>query len=432
MGRKKVFVWLLSAGLLFTAGCSKKAEKIKIVEETQTEEAEETTKQDDFAQFREEATWDDDMKGTCHGQEADIFIYASIILPDDAQTSAVAEGRMIHFDEKYKENALKGVFGDADIYYHDKAHWTIEELEKEIEEEEEWQKSQGKKKVGSEEKKNLEELKTYLASASREYTKATDFSADEYIAKKNGIWCTMEFIVQENGSHLMYFNTLKDDPDVREGFGENAEIITGHDFFSEEDSALNQEDNLCKFSREEAEKEVLDFAGKAGIENPVCTYIWDQFCTADYASGKSDTEIYGYRIGIGMGVNGESLVGKIEDGDFFGDARVTDEGVVSFNIKNPVELRRVSEHVSLLSLDKIKEALRRELKQHLDDYCTYKCTRFRFDSLALHYLWQMKDKTTGEGASIPVWVLTDSTNDVQIYVNAIDGTIMDVNSFLSF
>lgn len=426
MGRKKIFVWLLAAGLLFTAGCSKKAEKIKRVEETQTEEAEETTKQDDFAQFREEATWDDDLKGNCHGQEADISIYASIILPDDAQTSAVAEGRMIYFDNKYKENALNGVFGDADIYYHDKAHWTIEELEKEIEEEEHWQEIQGKKNVGSEEKKNLEELKTYLASAGRKYTKATDFSADEYIAKKNGIWCTMEFIVQENGSHVMYFDTLKDDLYVREGFGENAKTMTGDgDFFPEEDSALNQEDNLCKFSREEAEKEVMDFAGKAGIENPVCTYIVDQFCTAEDASGKSDTELYGYRISIGMGVNGESLVGKIEDGGYFGDARVTDEGVVTFNIKNPVELRRISEHVSLLSLDKIKEALRRELKQHLDDYCTYKCTRFRFDSLDLRYLWQMKDKTTGEGASIPVWVLTDSTNDVRIYVNAIDGTVLD-------
>lgn len=408
---KRIFVWFVAASLLLTAGCSKKAEDItsEAVWETQTEQAVQTAEKDDFAQFRDEAAWKEDLKGTCHGQDSNISIYTDIILPEFTQTSVVAEGKVMPFDEKHKESVLKGVFGDEDIYYHDKAHWTMEELEKEIEGIQEGvEEVQEDEDFISEQKKDLEELRTYLASADREYTRATDFAVNEYIAKKNGKWCEMSFFIREDGSRLINFNILPDD-------GSESETLTGSNRSSEETLVLSQED---------AEKAIMDFAGDMGIDI-VCREIEDRTQAADSADSESDTEVHDYYINLGMGINGESVVGTKRGGGFFGFASVSDEGVYYVMIEDPVELTRVSEHVPLLSLDKIKEAFREELKEHMDDYFDRTCTRFRFDSLELGYIWQLKDASTGEGASVPVWILKGHTSGIQIYVNAIDGTVLD-------
>lgn len=431
MKRKKIFAWLLAASLLLTAGCSKKVEKIKTVEETQTEVIQLTEKQDDFAQFRTEKTWDDDLQGAYKGKNVDVSLYAYIDLPEITQ-SVVVEGKYPKFSEEYKESVLKGICEGEDIYYYDMAHHTTEELQEQMDYIQESLFSENDEEKADKEKQ-LKELQKYLDSSSNEYTKATDFHIDNYIIKRNDDWYEVSFNEQDTGNQVISFSMVEEYKKGPEGLWKYADGVSFiHPSHPEE------EDNLCKFNREEAEEEALSFAGKMGMDNLVSMEIVDLLCIPyydDMAAEEMDGfdgyhQPYGYDILMGAGVNDEFMFESQEDEGFVGSAMVTDEGVVRFQIKNPIEQTRVSEHVSLLSLDKIKTAFKKELTQNLDFYCSGERKKFKFDTLKLQYLWSMKDASTGEGAYIPVWVLKDTSMEpeVRIYVNAIDGTVLDTEN----
>ena len=129
----------------------------------------------------------------------------------------------------------------------------------------------------------------------------------------------------------------------------------------------------------------------------------------------------GYEFLLGTGINDEVLFGSKEQ-SFLQMAWVTEEGVVDFMFTNPVEVERVTEHVPLLPLDKIKEAFLLELSENLDAHSSTKYGLFQFTSLKLDYLLQIKDSSGNEGTYLPVWVLKG--DGIQIYVNAIDGTVI--------
>lgn len=447
MKKKKGFecVCILAASLLLTAGCSKKAEDItsEAVWETQTEQAAQTVEQDDFAQFREENVWNDDLQGTYKGEKADISFFARIEVPECTQ-SVVVEGKLCDFDEKYKETVLKGIAGEENIYYYDIAHRTTEDLERKlgnlearIEDfdaysdtaartwDEQWEEyyDEDAGKTEEELKETLNEIRKCLATSRDEYTKAADFNKDQYVIKRNGRWCKIYFIRQESGQRTIFMDEGWDNGPG--GIWKDAEIL-----FAEVPSSNHDSDeNECKFSPKEAGDEAVTFAEDAGIDGLVFMEAKNLYTSSSfYDDSRKDVDmIYGYEITLGQGVDGEPMFGTMAEEGMIGRAKVMDDGVFSFYVTNPMKESRISEHVSLLPLDKIKEAFKKELTENLDLYCSEDGRKFKFDTLTLCYLWQMKNESTGEGAYIPVWVLKDNSMDpqVRIYVNAIDGTVLD-------
>ena len=205
---KKIFALLLTVSMLLTAGCSKKVEEIKTVDETQTEVmAQPVEKQDDFAQFRTAELWNDDVHGTVRGEDVDVPIYASLKLPEYTQ-SVVVEGKRLEFNEEYKKVILKGIFGEEDIYYHDLKHQTTEELEVYLDDR--WELFD-RYYYADANWKNMEikKIPEYLKESKSEYTKAADFSVDEYIAKRNGEWYIVEFYV-EDGELIIFLQEKED------------------------------------------------------------------------------------------------------------------------------------------------------------------------------------------------------------------------------
>lgn len=454
MKRKKIFVWLSAACILFTAGCSKKTEQIKnIGTETQTKAVQMAEREDEFAQFRDAAAWNEDIQGTYQGDKVDISIFASVD-PPECKQSVVVEGKVCDFTQEYKEMVLKGIAGGADIYYYDIAHRTTKELESMLNyfeavletyertgeftprgnsrhlpwewddswKEEDWMTRQEMEDA-------VKDIPKYLETSSNTYTKADVFSSDEYIIERNGGWCRIYFLREENGTRTIYMVSDRDNgPD---GIWKDATLISV--FTSHEEG-----ENECKFSTKEAEQEAVSYLQKIGMDGLVPTETKNLLSSpSGFKEPEPDIEdpvwgdvLYGYKITLGAGIGGESMFGTMEEEGFVGKACVMDDGVLSFYMNNPVEQTRVSEHVALLSLSKIKTAFKKELSQNLDHYSKDQRKKFKFDSLKLVYLWQMKDESTGEGAYIPVWVLKDTSMDqqVRIYVNAIDGTVLDEGS----
>ncbi|HBI63429.1 MAG TPA: hypothetical protein DDY31_19825 [Lachnospiraceae bacterium] len=416
MRRKKIMVWVLAAGMFLMAGCSKKADKIEIVDETQTGSGEVEKVQDDFAQFREEEKWVDEIQGTYHGENAGISVKADILATESTQ-SMVVEVKRPALNEEYRKSVLKGAFGDADIYYHDIAHWTTEELQRELEI---YESDEENNSMDPEYKKAL---RKYLKDSKDEYTKADVFDVDEYIASRNGIWYELSF-GQEEGNLKVSFAILDTRKLKPKGLWEHASgtMIGG--------SSLEEGiENRCSFSAEEAKKEVVSFAEKMGIYNltfketqGLCFQPAYDEKNAEWEKKEFSGEVMaGYEFLLGTGINDEVLFGSKEQ-SFLQMAWVTEEGVVDFAIINPVEVERVTEHVPLLPLDKIKEAFLLELSENLDAHSSTKYGVFQFTSLKLDYLLQIKDSSGSEGTYLPVWVLKG--DGIQIYVNAIDGTVI--------
>ena len=426
MKGKKIFAFLLTVSMLLTAGCSKKVEEIKTVDETQVEVSRFEETQDDFAQFRTEKEWNDDLQGTYKNEKVDISIRANIKFPEYTQ-SIVMEGKRILPDEKYKESMLKKIFGEEDIYFHDLKHQTMEELQNRIDYDEDIIRDinanfTDPEAANEEWEKEIKELQKHLAKAKNEYTRATGFSVDEYIAKRNGEWYTVRFEKGDNGSHISFGEATVKGP---KGLWEDA---AGVNYMSLE---TGEWENTCVFSSQEAEQEVLSFAEKMGISNLVLGEIHHEQCSPYYGEDNSqytdEERIYGYAVDFGIGFNNELMFGFPDYYGYAGYARVTDDGVVAFSIFNWMEPTRVTEHVSLLSLDKIKSAFKNELAQNLDNFCEYELEKFTFRELTFGYVWQIKDAATGEGAYIPVYILIMNSPDVRLYANAIDGTVLDLS-----
>lgn len=427
MGRKRFFAYILAAGVFLTAGCSKKADKVKLMDEMQSESGEVTKAEDDFAQFRDEETWVDEIRGTYRGQDVGISVKADILVPETTQSMAV-EVKMPVLNEEYRESVLKGAFADEDIYYYDMAHWTTEGIQKAIESCEFYEDEEHAEGVErdflEENKEELKKLRKYLKDSKDEYTKADVYDVNEYIARRDGIWYVLSFS-QEEGNLDIFFSQMDDGfLQKPEGLWEHASYTVEHTYPLDEGIR-----NLCKLSPEEAKKEIVSFAEKMGISNLTfvgeqglgCQPVYDEKA-AEWEEKEYDGAVVGigYVFSLATGISGEVCFGAKDY--YFRDAFVTNEGVIRFSIRNPVELERVTEHVSLLPLDKIKEAFLTELSENLDAHCDRERKWFQFDSLELVYLRQMKDRRSNEGTYLPVWALKD--DEVRIYVNAIDGTVI--------
>lgn len=426
MGRKKVFALVLAAGMLLTAGCSKKAEDIPEAKPEVTEEVL-SDFHDSMEQFRGEEEWNETFSISSGEEEKDIEISADITLPETGDFPVI-EGCVPEFNEKFKEKLVRSLLGDAALYLADDAHMIKEDLKERVEELERrveyYSTLQGFEEESKTEKKKLEKCREYLKSAGDKYTvTADDFKEDHYMGERDGVWYRLD--IQGAGDYNYLMNgsqgeicfeivDLKDAaPQALSGSGDVS--------ISTELQAENVE-NSCRYSIEEAREMVTGFLKETGFsdlgiqkENSIQWYQDELLGTC------------GYRFVISPVKVQEILEEDGENPNPGGEILVSDAGIISAILRNPFSVEKISEHIKLLSLNQIKEGIRMEFKNHPDSYFHENDGNdsHKYSELKLVYAAVRNKKQMEKISFLPVWELSHKQwlND-NIYINAIDGSVI--------
>lgn len=108
---------------------------------------------------------------------------------------------------------------------------------------------------------------------------------------------------------------------------------------------------------------------------------------------------------------------------------VTDDGIIDVQMEYPVNVTQIYKDVELISLKNIEQIIKAEITENPDKYDT----AATFNKLQLSYLKIRSDSEQGEYSYVPAWVLSrmvDSNEQNAIFVNAIDGTIINLENSL--
>lgn len=149
-------------------------------------------------QFADTEKWNDSWQvTTADGKELDLVINADITVPD-TDRMAVVDVQELAMDAEYKEQMLHQFFGSEEVYYHDAAHQTAEELENLIREQEallEKMEETDEAESIAHEREVLEQYREALETAD---SNAAEIAADfencwEYRGMRNGISYIVSF-----------------------------------------------------------------------------------------------------------------------------------------------------------------------------------------------------------------------------------------------
>lgn len=206
--------------------------------------------------------------------------------------------------------------------------------------------------------------------------------------------------------------------------------------------------NQCKLTEEEAREKAKNFLSSAGI--PVMTeetqdLVWDGRTQQKIRNGY----LFIYRPGTDEVVFPETdeliehnLLRDYKEKDFRVYSSncaiyvfVTDKGVIRASINNPVIQTKITKNVKTLSFDKIKQIVKNEMpaylkrrnqinkKLELTDTDIEKVVITRINFM---YMRMDVDVKKGSFTYAPVWEVKIPDNFCgNLYVNAIDGTIID-------
>lgn len=108
---------------------------------------------------------------------------------------------------------------------------------------------------------------------------------------------------------------------------------------------------------------------------------------------------------------------------------VTDDGIIDVQMEYPVNVTQIYKDVELISLKNIEQIIKAEITENPDKYDT----AATFNKLQLSYLKIRSDSEQGKYSYVPAWVLSrmvDSNEQNAIFVNAIDGTIINLENSL--
>lgn len=241
--------------------------------------------------------------------------------------------------------------------------------------------------------------------------------------------------------------------------GINRDEDTNYTYFSGlEDSG----ENLCKYSREEAEelsKEFLVEAGYLGYE-PVetCELNWtgDYVAEDEYSGYYNQRAFDGYvvRFSLKDDTGNELSTSETNYSDFLGlstgmmysmrsriDVYVVDEGIMQIDFSDPVQVVGSSSVVSLLSFESVQNIVRAEFQENFEEIYIQNSkfggneSTVLFNSIELTY-FRIRDKEKeGYYSYVPVWLFcrrmkVGGEEEEMIYspviINAIDGTVIDL------
>lgn len=468
--RKKGFLSLSLICLLsgLSAGCADRTVDYDL-NGAGTESAENFS----LEQFVQTERWNDEITVVAEdGKEIGLKVNAEIVLPDtDAMSVVEVEETVI--DGEYKKELLTLFFGDSEIYYHDTAHCTREELEEMIAETEDSisevrsmledsfndDQLQEREAWFEDQEERLQEYRSCLQSAKDTYTLAEDFdSCNEYAAYRDGVLYGAVFTVGSEERHTVSridIHAMDGEYQGPESLKDFQEIMQfGMDYMWSGGSAEAQAGtNECSFSREEARNLADRFVDQSGRVNQVCfeeyevQWIGQNLEETDeegsYTVVDEKSVVYGYEFVYGTGVDEMAFAsfGGLTEFDQFWTISdlpedwydiadwiriiVTDDGIIDVRTEYPITIGRVTEQVELLPLKTVQDILKNELTEHGDRYDFTK--NKYFNTLELIYFRVKDDAKAGSYSYVPAWCLCEKDGDTYqhaVLVNAIDGSII--------
>ncbi len=482
MRRKRVKsgLALLCAGFLLSGitGCGTgKTDVDYSLGEQQEENTAEGDGNGNFLNIDTSESWKAEFNVNSQQEVESVKIAAGITVPNTDSLSVVNMEEP-EFDADFKKSLAESIFGSSTIYIYGMeaptrseleerielipewiadAEDSLEDMDPEDEDSQEWFADVDEEKAFYEAK--LEEYQNMLDTAAEEHIPTTDFQQSKYISEWNGINYILNFMDDENpvddGTYRSSFERSQtrgksvwlapeDEKELApEELRDQYEVtwLIGDD----EDA----EDNLCSLSEEEARQQAEQFATQIGFSAMECVktdpLLWSSWESED-SYGTRITN--GYAFYFRYCVDGVQLYGSMEDyfcaypsTDQNGKQYdlscelmicVSDNGIVTMTLQNPLVETGITKNVSILSLDSIENIMIDELTENFDSYVPYSYEEVqRLDYMQLIY-FRVEDDTEEESnrySYIPVWRLSKgipSNMQCCIVVNAIDGSVIDV------
>ena len=115
-----------------------------------------------------------------------------------------------------------------------------------------------------------------------------------------------------------------------------------------------------------------------------------------------------------------------------GIIKVTSKGIYGVDLEICEETTDVVENVKLLDTEKIKESIKEELADRFEPEKLDNPSTVQVRDMSLNYAPYSEDNSKEEYMTIPIWNITllgnyDGTHMASVRVNAMDGSIIDIN-----
>lgn len=426
--------------IISLTGCSGK--KVDYGNES---ESKETKNMSALADIKADSDWKENFTIQTGNGEKTVYINANIVVPDFDNMSVV-EVENVKIDADYKKRFLDLYFGGNEYYYHDPDHYTVDELNEVIED---WQKTQDDTHSEWLEQQ-LAEYRDKLETAKTTYTVAKDLENCEVFAGYKGdVFCEVEFEAHKVHAYAWYQSgTDYGQPSLR---NEDYDTIT--QTFQDDDlkDKADETSNEGSKSAASAKKEAGNFLSKLGMQDLVergeCECGWIGFNNSEEGNDYQ-TATWGYIYSYATGIDGitfkdgldrDTYLSVYETNDSDTDdvtlpdstlLTVTDDGIIDVQLEYPVNVTQIYKDVELISLKNIEQIIKAEITENPDKYDTTSS----FNKLQLGYLKIRSDSEPGKYSYVPAWALSRmvdySSERNAIFVNAIDGTIIDLENSL--
>ncbi|MFR2032764.1 MAG: DUF6034 family protein [Agathobacter sp.] len=426
--------------IISLTGCSGK--KVDYGNES---ESKETKNMSALADIKADSDWKENFTIQTGNGEKTVYINANIVVPDFDNMSVV-EVENVKIDADYKKRFLDLYFGGNEYYYHDPDHYTVDELNEVIED---WQKTQDDTHSEWLEQQ-LAEYRDKLETAKTTYTVAKDLENCEVFAGYKGdVFCEVEFEAHKVHAYAWYQSgTDYGPPSLR---NEDYDTIT--QTFQDDDlkDKADETSNEGSKSAASAKKEAGNFLSKLGMQDLVergeCECGWIGFNNSEEGNDYQ-TATWGYIYSYATGIDGitfkdgldrDTYLSVYETNDSDTDdvtlpdstlLTVTDDGIIDVQLEYPVNVTQIYKDVELIYLKNIEQIIKAEITENPDKYDTTSS----FNKLQLGYLKIRSDSEPGKYSYVPAWALSRmvdySSERNAIFVNAIDGTIIDLENSL--
>lgn len=447
----------------------------------------------DFARMADVGTWDAAWNATTgSGNTINFQVNAKIKVPD-VDSMYVIEVKAPKAGEAYNDQVVKAVFGDGEVFYYDDVRLPRELLQEKIKNYEDSIAANqafvdNNQNTGvqeyyddinrtiQEDQEKLSACREALKMASEDYILVSAYDSDAYRGIIDGTayilrieWSAADMasgIVYPNddGSIAMISRPTTDDTALNEQ--ETVTIsLSPEDIYQVCPEEVSSLPDLCVFDADATDDEVnesvltaeeADQLAKAALENMgfpnpvqsktnVLCWAGDMKDSEDGDSGFQTYRTDGYSMQYVLGMDELSLTGfgaEVQYSEYdkssllysmaaYAEVSVTERGVITMHVHNPIEVVSMTEDVKLLPIEKIQKIICDELENNPEQFPFSGQATVSFHSMELIYFRVCDDSREGYYSYIPAWRLCEKKQGGETYenvvvVNAIDGSIIDL------
>ncbi len=459
-------VLLLATGLL--TGCSK--EKVDYHPDTQQEGKKETMT--DLESLKKANKWTESWNvQKSDGSDWKIAIDAVIRVPDRSRMSVI-EVRHQEFDEAFKEQVCKALFGE-EVYSYEIKDLPLKDLQAMLEEsQKQLERAEGSLRDGNNDywreqkeiyENEIAQIQESIKSAGNEYKPAADYTGNYYLGYSGDAVYILSFETGNYENIIKYFPQNYKDIAPQEMAGMEAveweedafpTVGTVNDCSITSDEAKERSDRLLEtmgiLSMDADETAVLCWTGMDNPDADNHTYGVDWIEGVDgyvfhygFIADGTNVRSFGNELCYAelLGARGDDFLSMNTNAQI----AVKEDAVVFASVTNPLYTTKITENVSLLSFETIQNIIRGKLTNDLErlKLANYDGEEpadrtYHFDRMDLIYL-RLKDHSSENCYSfVPVWRLSRTYTDYNglcyenaIFINAIDGTWIDYEELFS-